>query len=342
MKTTHSSFTFKRVLPIAIAGVGLLSVPLIALSQSSATKLIGTGATFPERLYKKAYFPQLLKANVADINYSGTGSGTGIKQFIADSVDFGASDAAMTDAEISQAKKGALMIPTAGGPVAVPYKLEGVKGLKLSKEALYGIFSGKITKWNDATIASANSGVSLPDKTIKLIVRADSSGTSFIFSNYLNAINPSFKASKSPNWAGGNIQKAKNNDGVASAIASNDGSIGYVELAYANKLTSASIQNSAGEFVAPSVKEASKALEGVSFPPDFRASIQNPAQGYPITGITWLLLKKQYEPAKRAAIVNMVKWILTKGQTYNEVYGYTTIPKATADQAISAVESQIK
>jgi phosphate transport system substrate-binding protein len=335
MKTTHSSFTFKRVLPIAIAGVGLLAMPLIALSQSGAVELKGAGATFPERLYKKAYFPQLAKANVANVNYQGVGSGAGVKQFLSDTVDFGASDSAMTDGEIAQAKKGALMIPTAGGPVAVPYNLEGVRGLKLSSAALKGIFSGKIVKWNDPTIAKDNSGVSLPDQSIKLVVRADSSGTSYVFSNHLGA------ASKSPNWPS-SAQKAKGNDGVANTISSTPGSIGYVELAYANRLTSASIQNSAGEFVAPSVKEASKALEGVSFPANFRVFEPNPPKGYPITGLTWLLLKKQYEPAKRAAVVNMVKWILTKGQTYNEIYGYTVIPKATADSAIATVESQIK
>jgi phosphate transport system substrate-binding protein len=338
MKTTHSSFNFKRVLPIAIAGVSLFLVPFVAFAQSTA--LTGAGATFPEKLYK-SYFSELKKKNI-DVNYNGVGSGAGIKQLIADTVDFGASDSAMTDAEIGQVKKGVLMIPTAGGAVALPYNLPGVKKLKLSKEALAGIFSGKITKWNDPELAKNNSG--LPDKSIKLVVRADSSGTSFVFTNHLSAIDPNFKskigATKSPNWVG-NPQKAKGNEGVASAVSSTDGAIGYVETAYA-KGDTALVQNKAGEFVAPTVAEANKALENIEFPENFRVFEGNPKAGYPITGLTWLLLKKEYDAPKRAAIVAMVKWILTDGQKLNNGLGYTKVPKQATTAAMAAIDSQIK
>jgi phosphate transport system substrate-binding protein len=334
MKTTHSSFTFKRVLPMAIVGVTCLSIPLVALAQSAS--LTGAGATFPEKLYK-TYFSELKGKGIA-VNYAGVGSGAGVKQFLAGSVDFGASDSAMTDAEIAKATSGVLMVPTAGGAVALPYNLPGVKNLKLSRTALAGIFSGKITKWNDPILAKENSG--LPNKSIKMVVRADSSGTSFVFTNHLSAIDSSFKtkigATKSPNWVGSPI-KQKGNEGVASAVASTDGSIGYVETAYAKGAT-ALVQNKAGEYVAPTVKEASKALDGISFPDNFRVFEGNPDQGYPITGLTWLLLKTKGNGDKAAAIKTMVKWILTDGQRKNESLGYTVIPSSVAQKVIAKVD----
>jgi phosphate transport system substrate-binding protein len=334
MKTTHSSFTFKRVLPIAIAGVTCLSIPFVAFAQ--ANSLTGAGATFPELLYK-TYFSELKKKGVS-VNYSGVGSGAGIKQFLAGSVDFGASDSAMTDAEIAKATNGVLMVPTAGGAVALPYNLPGVKNLKLSRQALAGIFSGKITKWNDPILAKENSG--LPNKTIKMVVRADSSGTSFVFTNHLSAIDAGFKtkigATRSPNWVGSPV-KAKGNEGVASAVNSTEGSIGYVESAFAKGAT-ALVQNKSGEYVAPTVKEASKALEGVEFPDNFRVFEGNPDKGYPITGLTWLLLKTKGNGEKAASLKTMVKWILTDGQKKNEGLGYTVIPNVTAQKVIAKVE----
>jgi phosphate transport system substrate-binding protein len=310
--------------------------------------LSGAGATFPQPLYER-YTREIRKAHPdIKINYQGIGSGGGIKQTIAGTVDFGASDAAMTDAEMAKVKGGVLLIPTAGGAVSVVYNLPGVKNLKLSNKVLTGIFQGKITTWNDPQIAQANPGASLPSDAIKPAVRADGSGTSFIFTNHLSAIDPEFKsavgANKEPKWSSGFL-KGKGNAGVAGLVKQTPGGIGYVEYQFAlkNGLSSALVQNGSGKYVAPSLKAANQALADVKFPENFRAFDVNSTQGYPIVGLTWLLIPKTYkDPAKAQAVKTMVKWILTSGQQVNDDLNYTSIPSSVATRAIEAVESGVK
>ena len=324
------------------------SVFLGQLAAMADVTLTGAGATFPQPLYEK-YIRELRKVHPdIKINYQGVGSGGGIKQTISGTVDFGASDSAMSDEEIAKVSRGVILVPTAGGAVSAVYNIPGVKNLKLSNEVLAGIFTGKITTWNDPQIAKDNPGAKLPGGGIKPAVRADSSGTSFIFSNYLSAASPEFKAavgaSKEPKWPTSFI-KGKGNPGVASLVKQTPGSIGYVEyeVALKNGLSSAQVKNGSGKFVAPSLKTANQALADVQFPENFRVFDVNSPQGYPIVGLTWLLIpKKHKDPEKAKAIVTMVKWILTDGQQINSNLNYTSIPTDVANRAIAAVEAEVK
>ncbi|MDJ0798745.1 MAG: phosphate ABC transporter substrate-binding protein PstS [Calothrix sp. MO_167.B12] len=308
----------------------------------------GAGATFPQPLYVK-YAQEVRKTHPnLKINYQGIGSSGGIRQTIAGTVDFGASDAAMTDAEMAKVRGGVILVPTAGGAVSVVYNLPGVSNLKLSRTTLPGIFSGQITKWNDPKIKKDNPGVNLPNAAIKTVVRADGSGTSFIFTNHLSVINPYFKGrigtSKKPKWLTKSL-KGKGNAGVAALVKRTPGSIGYVNYEYAavNNLKSAQVQNKSGQFVAPSLQAANQALSSVSFPSNYRVFVGDSTQGYPIVGLTWMLVYKQYSsPAKAQAVKKWVEWVLTKGQNYNGQLNYTRIPSSVASQVIQTVKSNVK
>jgi phosphate transport system substrate-binding protein len=316
---------------------------------AQAETLNGAGATFPAPLYVQ-YAREVKKKNPdLAINYQAIGSGGGISQFTAGTVDFGASDAAMTDAEIAKVKNGVVLVPTAGGAVSVVYNVPGVSELKLSRKTLPGIFSGQITKWNDPQIQADNPGVNLPNIPIKAVVRADGSGTTFIFTNHLSAISPYFKGrigtSKSPSWTIPNALKGKGNPGVANLVARTQGAIGYVEYQYAqtNKLKSAQLQNKQGQFVSPSLESANQALSTVSFPDNFRVFVGDPDQGYPIVGLTWIMVYKNYpNAAKGSAVKKLVNWILTDGQQYNDQLNYTRIPSSVANQVIQTVNSTVK
>jgi phosphate transport system substrate-binding protein len=310
--------------------------------------LSGAGATFPQPLYEK-YSQEIRKAYPdLKINYQGIGSGGGIKQTISRTIDFGASDAAMTDEEIAKVPGGVVLVPTAGGAVSVVYNLPGVTGLKLSNAVLANIFAGKITKWDDPQIAKDNAGAKLPSTAIRPVVRADSSGTAFIFTNYISNNVPEFKtsvgASKEPKWPA-SFLKGKGNPGVAGLVKQSPGTIGFVEYDFGakNQLTAASLQNKGGEYVAPSVATANQALADVTFPDNFRTFDINSPKGYPIVGLTWLLIpKQQKDPAKAQALKSMVKWMLTDGQKLNDGLNYTTIPAPVATRAIAAVETGVK
>lgn len=344
-KTTIKSVVTTSVITAAVA----LSPVLTVIAQ--ALTINGAGATFPEPLYQR-YFSELRKQYPdLQVNYQGIGSGGGIKQLTAGSVDFAGSDTAMTDAEASKVNGGVVYVPTAGGPVAVAYNLAGVSNLKLSRKVLPAIFSGQITRWNDPKIAADNASVTLPDEPIRLAVRADSSGTSYIFTNYLSAIDPYFKgrigANKAPKWPGKPIS-AKGNPGVAQIVKRTPGSIGYMEASFAttNKLQTAVVQNKKGAYVAPTLQEANKALETVQFNPDYRVTFSklgDPADGYPITGLTWIMVYKNYaDPAEADAVKRMVQWMLTKGQDINADLGYTRIPSSVTNRVIQTVGSTVK
>jgi phosphate transport system substrate-binding protein len=334
---------------IRLAGLAGLSVSLFGCQTGGKeVTLSGAGATFPQPLYER-YATELHKAQPdIKINYQGIGSGGGIKQTIAGTVDFGASDAAMTDAEMAQVPGGVLLIPTAGGAVSVVYNLPAAKGLKLSNKVLTGIFQGKISNWNDPQIAADNKDAELPSGSIKPIVRADGSGTAFIFTNHLSAVSAEFKAavgaSKEPKWPA-KFLKGKGNPGVAGLVKQTPGSIGFVEYEFAvkNGLSSVSVQNGSGEYVPPSLENANLAVADVKFPANFRALDIKSTKGYPIVGLTWLLIPKTHkDPAKAKAVKTMVKWMLTSGQKLNGELNYTSIPKNVADLAITAVESGVK
>lgn len=337
---------FGQLSALTVVAVSVFGTQLAALAQT--VTLSGAGATFPQPLYER-YVREMRKAHPdIKVNYQSIGSGGGVKQTIAGTVDFGASDSAMTDAEMAKVKGGVILVPTAGGAVAIAYNLPGVKGLRLSRAVLSGIFMGKITTWNDPKIAQDNKTAKLPSTAIKPVVRADGSGTSFIFTNHLSAISPEFKAaggaSKEPKWPSGFL-KGKGNPGVAASVKQTPGGIGYVEyeVALKNGLSSASVQNGSGQYIAPSLKATNQALSDVQFPADFRAFDANSNQGYPISGLTWLLIPKaQKDPVKAKAIKTMVKWMLTSGQQFNDDLNYTSIPSSVAQRAIEAVENGVK
>jgi phosphate transport system substrate-binding protein len=331
-----STTTLTRVCAVSFVATGIL---VVTTGDAFAQKLNGAGATFPAPLYQR-YFSDYQKQTGVTVNYNAVGSGAGIRQFIAGTVDFGASDAAPSSSEKGQMKNGLILVPTAGGAVAVVYNLAGVNNVQLTRDELGKIFSGQITNWNQVDSK-------LPNKPIKVVVRADGSGTTEVFTSALSAISPTFKSrvgtSKEPNW-GFTVLKGPKNDGVAALVKQNDGAIGYVQDTFARKnegatLRTAKVQNKAGKFVEPSLAEANNAMRGITFNPDFTANVDDPAQGYPIVGITWLLVKTDYGDAKKAAeIKKLVKWILTTGQSINNQLEYTRIPSVVAQRAIAAVE----
>lgn len=345
---TFLTTIFNRAVTFSVlTGAVALSPVLTATAQ--AQTLNGAGATFPAPLYERYAREVKKKHPELKINYQSIGSGGGIRQTIAGTVDFGASDAAMKDDEMAKVKNGVILVPTAGGAVSVVYNLPGVNKLRLSRKTLPAIFSGQITKWDDAQIKADNPGVNLPNQPIKFAVRADGSGTTFIFTNHLSSISGYFKgrigANTAPKWTLPNVLKGKGNPGVAALVSRTSGSIGYVEYDYAtkNNLKSAEIQNKKGEFVAPSLQSANAALSTVTFPNNYRVFVGDPGQGYPIVGLTWMMVYKQYPtPAKAEAVKKWINWVLKDGQQFNDDLNYTKIPSDVVNRVLQTVNSTVK
>jgi phosphate transport system substrate-binding protein len=343
-----STTILHRVLATSVVTSAVALGPVFtAIAQAQTVS--GAGATFPAPLYER--YAREVKKKYPDlkVNYQAIGSGGGIRQTIAGTVDFGGSDAAMKDDEIAKVKNGVILVPTAGGAVSVVYNLPGVSNLKLSRATLPAIFSGQITNWNDAKIKGDNPGVNLPNQPIKFAVRADGSGTTFIFTNHLSATSSYFKgrigANTAPKWTLPNVLKGKGNPGVASLVTRTPGSIGYVEYSYAvqNNLKSALIQNKKGEFVAPSLQSANAALSTVKFPDNYRVFVGDPDQGYPIVGLTWMMVYKQYaNTAKADAVKKWINWVLKDGQQYNDDLNYTKIPGDVVNRVLQTVNSTVK
>ncbi len=328
----------KKALQGAIVGVTMLSLVGPALTGAAeAQELTGAGATFPYPIYSKWFDTYKDLTNVS-VNYQAIGSGGGINQLKAGTVDFGASDAPLSDAEAEAMPSEVLHIPTVAGAVTVIYNVPGVpKGLKLSGDALADIFQGQITKWDDNRLKMLNPGVDLPGTPIVVAHRSDSSGTSFIFTNYLASASPEWKSKvgsgKSVNWPTG--LGGKGSDGVAAVVKSTKGGIGYVEHAFAinNKLSYAAIKNRAGKFVGPSLSGVTAAaVDGADeMGKDVRVSIVNRAGAstYPISGFTYILLyKKDLNTAKGKQVVRFLKWALGSGQSYAKDLNYAPLPKS--------------
>ncbi len=321
-----------------------------APSTSSGADLTGAGATFPYPIYSKWFGDYATKVGVK-INYQSIGSGGGIRQLTEGTVDFGASDAPMTDAELAKAKGPILHFPTVIGAVVITYNLSGLdKPLKLNGEAVAEIFAGKITKWNDSRIAALNPGVKLPVKDILVVHRSDGSGTTYIFSDFLTAVSTTWAAApgkgKELSWPVG--IGAKGNEGVAGQVKQTEGAIGYTELAYAkqNHLATAAIANKAGEYVEPSIESATAAAAGIGakLPPnsDFRISIVNaPGAGaYPITSFTWLLVPKTIPSAKKQKqLTDFLRWYLTQGETSAASLDYAPLPQPLIATLTARIDS---
>jgi phosphate transport system substrate-binding protein len=317
---------------------------------SGGVDLTGAGATFPNPLYQK-WFSQYAGATGVKINYQSIGSGGGIRQLSEGTVDFGASDAPMTDAELAKAKGGRVLhIPTVLGAVAVTHNVPGLDSLKLTGDVLADVFLGRITRWNDPRIAALNPGAPLPAEDILVVRRSDGSGTTFIFTDYLAAVSPAWASGpgkgKEVQWPVG--LGGKGNEGVAGQVKQTPGAIGYVELAYAtqNKLAVAAIRNAAGNFVLPSVAGATAAAAGVAErlgdTTDYRVSIVNApgAQAYPISSFTWMLAyAQQADTVKGRKLVDFLKWALTDGQKEAAALDYAPLPDVMAQQLLRRVDA---
>jgi len=314
---------------------------------TAAKELTGAGATFPYPLYSKWFDVYNQKTGIK-INYQSVGSGAGIQQLTQKTVDFGASDAPMTDEQLKTAGAEVLHIPTVMGAVVVIYNLTGVdKGLKLTTEALSGIYLGTITRWNDPKIAADNPTVKLPNADVAVVHRSDGSGTTNIFTDYLSSVSADWKSkvgkSTSVNWPVG--LGAKGNEGVAGQVKQTPNSIGYVELAYAvqNKLPYAYMKNQAGQFVEPTLESTTAAAAGaaVSMPEDLRVSIVNAPgeKSYPIAGYTYLLVyRDQQNGAKGKALVDFLWWGVHDGEQYATDLLYASLPT----EVVTKVEAKIK
>lgn len=310
---------------------------------ASNITLTAAGATFPMPYYNMV-FSQYTKASGTQITYGGIGSGGGIRSLTDKVVDFGATDAYLEDAQMSEMPAEIVHIPTVLGAVVIAYNLAGVDGLKLSNELLEKIFLGEITKWNDQKIKSNNPGLNLPDLAITVIVRSDGSGTTHIFSDYMTKISSKWAekvgTGKSLQWPVG--MGAKGNPGVAGTISQTQGAIGYIgsEYAFAMKIQTAELQNSAGNYVLPTIETVSAAAQG-EIPADARIMLTNSSDpgAYPISGFTWIILYKEQNYNNRTkeqalATVSMLDWLVSQeAQGEAEKVHYSPLPAGAAEKA---------
>ncbi len=334
----------KNILPflISFAVVALL----IGQPAMASMRITGSGASFPAPLYM-TWFQQFSRANRdLQVTYQSKGSGAGIRDFQNHIVDFAASDAAMNDKEIAKVKEGVQLLPMTAGEVVLAYNLKGVKDLKIPREVYPAIFLGKVKKWNDPAIVAANPGVKLPDTEITVVVRADSSGTTFVFSKHLSTISPEFEKTvgigKSLNWpSDANMVKSPKNDGVTATIKQTPGAIGYIEFGFArmSKLNMAHLENQSGKFVAPGGEGGPAALANAKIPADMRVWLPDPDgdTSYPIVTYTWMIFYKKYDDPKKAeALRRLVSYCLDEGQKISDKAGYIPLPENVVERVRAA------
>jgi phosphate transport system substrate-binding protein len=314
---------------------------------ASVQPVTGTGATFPYPLYAR-WCEEFRRSHPGiEINYQSRGSGAGIQQLAEGTVDFGASDMPLKDEQIAALKIKPLHFPTAVGGVVPAYNLPGVVDeLRFTPEVLAGIFLGKITRWDDPRITGVNSGVTLPALDILVVHRADGSGTTFAWTDYLAKVSPEWKEGPGSNtsirWPTGVGQQG--NEGVAGMVKQTPGAIGYVELIYAlnNRMGYGSIQNSAGRFVRATLESVTQAAAAAArnMPADFRISITNAPgrDAYPVSTFTWLLMPSHIPSlAKRAALVSFLEWVLTVGQRDCAALGYAPLPAEVVTRELQQI-----
>lgn len=343
-----STLTFRRfAATILMTGVFAVSFASSAFAAGEKVLINGAGATFPAPIYTK-WFQDYNQSNPnIEINYQSIGSGGGIKQLTAKTVDFGASDAPMSDEEIQKAGGSIVHVPTVLGAVVVTYNLDAVKkSIKLDGPTIAEIYSGKIQKWNDPKLVALNPGVAFPDQQIVVVYRSDSSGTTAVFTEYLAKISPTWKtevgAGKAVKWPAG--LGGKGNEGVMGQVKNTKGALGYVELSYAltEKMPVAEVKNKAGQFVMPSLETVSEAAKGAlkNMPEDFRVSITDPEgmKSYPIAAFTYLLMPGTITGTKGAELVKFLNWAMDKGQQSAPGLKYSPLPK----EMVAKVKEKIK
>ncbi len=324
--------------------------PNSAAMGSLRVDLTGAGATFPYPLYARWFNEYAQRTNVR-INYHSIGSGGGIQRMLDGTVDFGATDAPLTDEELARSPTPIIHVPTVLGAVAVTYNLPPrTRPLKLSGEVLADIFLGRITRWNDARLIALNPDAPLPDHPLHVVHRTDGSGTSYIFSDFLAAVSPQWLAGpgrgKDLQWpvgTGGN-----GNEGVAGHVKQTLGSIGYLEVVYArqNHLPVAHVRNRAGRFMSPMPFEIASAAAGASStsgaPSDLRRSLVNAPgdQSYPIASFTWMLISPQrIGPGKSRQLAEFLRWALIDGGDMASSLGYVALPTVTSERVLALLDS---
>ena len=312
--------------------------------------LSGAGASFPAPLYQRWFSEYNQQNSGVEISYQSVGSGAGVEQYLQGTVDFGATDAPLTEEERASFEssygQAPIQVPMTAGSVVFAYNLPGVDSLELSREDYCGIVNGEITTWNDPALVEANPGVELPDTPITWIHRSDGSGTTFLFTNHIQAA--------CPNWTGGAAKTvewptgigAKGNEGIAAQVAQTEGGIGYVEYAYAkeNGISAAAIENASGNMITPSPEAASLVFEGETIPEDFALTVPDPAnpEAYPIAGLTWLLLYPEYDdPNKAQALQDVIDWALNNGDEYATQLGYIPLPPEVEQRVVQTVQDEV-
>ncbi|HEY3761892.1 MAG TPA: phosphate ABC transporter substrate-binding protein PstS [Verrucomicrobiae bacterium] len=329
------------------AFLSIVGIAVVLAGNSQAQTLInGAGSTFDYPAFTK-WFEQYGQSH-SDVrfNYASIGSGGGQKQLLNQTVDFGASDAPMKDEQLTQAPGKILHFPIVAGGVAIMYNLPDNPKLKLDGDTLAGIYMGNITMWNDAKIAALNPGVTLPALAIVPVHRTESSGTTFIFSDYLSSISPvwgdTVGKGTALKWPAGVGLGAKGSEGVAGQVKQTSGSLGYGELAYADesKITYADMKNSAGNFISPAPASVSAALANAKIPDDFRFSMVNAsgADAYPIAGASWVLIyQTQKDPDHGKKLVDFLKWAITDGQKISSTLDYAPLPDSVQQRELTVL-----
>ena len=312
-------------------------------------QIVGAGATFPAPLYQVWLEKYQAQNPDVSLSYEAVGSGEGVQRFLGETVDFGASDAAMSDENMASVERGAQLIPATAGSIVIAYNLPGWEGkLRLSREVYTAIFLGEITDWNDERIQRLHPDDPLPNLTITIAARRDSSGTTFAFTNHLSAISETWRdrgpgAGKLIDWPG-QAMLAYGNEGVAAQIKRSVGAIGYVEYGMASRteLKMARLENKAGNYIAPSGDSGTATLANAELPENLRVFFPDPdgEDSYPIVTYSWLLLYKDYPDAKKAErLKRFVKWCLTDGQEFSQELGYIRLAPKAVSRSTAALEN---
>jgi phosphate transport system substrate-binding protein len=332
---------------LRIAVRALLVLQLLDAGAAAAQVVLkGAGATFPSPLYAKWFAAYNKIDPTVRFDYQGVGSGDGQKLILEQAVDFAATDAPMSNEALANAPGKILHVPTVGGADVITYNVHGVTELRLDGPTLAAIYLGQITHWNDASIAQQNPAIKLPDEDITVVYRSDSSGTSYIFTDYLCAVSPKWKLKVgrylSVSWPTG--VGLKGNEGVSTYIKKTPGAIGYVELLYAiqNQLTYAKIKNAAGSYIGASTDSITAALATTTIPADFRLSMVNApgAASYPIAGVTWLLVyQNPLDATKAKKLVAFLKWAETDGQKMARDLNFAPLPGSLRSRILTEIET---
>ncbi len=346
MSRAHARVQIVSTLVLAVAAISAAGCGGSAASEPPV-ELHGAGASFPFPLYDRWFKAYAAAHPNTRVDYQSVGSGAGVTQFTNKTVDFAASDAAMTDEEIAKIERGVQLLPLTAGSIVLAYNLPELTGtLRLSRQAYAGIFLGTITKWNDPAVAAANPGLKLPDTNITVVRRADSSGTTFVFTQHLTAVSPDWAkgpgTSRSPNWPAG--IGAKGNEGVTSSIQQTPGALGYVEFGYAKQsgLHMAVLENKSGSYMEATTASGQAALAAAQLPENLRLFLPDPEgkDAYPIVTYTWLLAYRRYDnPATAAALKEVVRYSLDAGQRVSEEMGYIPLPPPVVAANLKALEN---